>query len=186
MSGDIRSYRGKQPQLGEGAYIDRSAVIVGDVHLGDDTSVWPLVAARGDVNKIRVGARTNIQDSCTLHVSRASTDNPDGYALIIGDDVTIGHNVMLHGCTVGNRVLIGMSTTIMDGAVVGDDVIIGAGSLIAPNKKLESGYLYVGSPARRVRPLTDEEKNFLPQSAANYVLLKNDYCEHVKPVANKG
>lgn len=182
MSGDIRSYRGIAPKLAAGVYVDRSAVLVGDVSIGTDASIWPLVAARGDVNFIRIGARSNIQDGCILHVSRSSERNPAGHPLIIGDDVTVGHQVMLHGCTVGNRVLIGMSAVIMDGAVVEDDVIIGAGSLVPPGKVLESGYLYVGSPVKQQRPLSAEEKAFLPQSAANYVLLKNDYQANVQPL----
>jgi len=170
-----RSYKGIYPTLGDRCYVDSSAVIVGDIHLGSDSSIWPLVAARGDVNHIRIGARTNIQDGCVLHVTRTSAEDTEGYPLIIGDDVTVGHKAMLHGCTIGNRVLIGMAAVIMDGAEVGDDVIIGGGALIAPGKKLESGYLYVGSPARRMRPLTENEKAFLKQSAANYVRLKDDY-----------
>lgn len=182
MNGDIRSYRGIEPQFGEHVYIDASSVVVGDVHIGEHSSVWPLVAARGDVNRIRIGARTNVQDNSVLHVSRISEGNPEGHPLIIGDDVTVGHHVMLHGCTVGNRVLIGMSAVIMDGAVVEDDVIIGAGSLVPPGKTLRSGYLYVGSPVKEARPLTEAELNFLPQSAANYVLLKEDYLLHVTSI----
>lgn len=170
-----RSFRGIFPTLAEGVFVDPSAVIVGDIHIGQNSSIWPLVAARGDVNHIRIGARTNIQDGCILHVTRTSFDDPTGYPLIIGDDVTLGHQVMLHGCTLGNRILVGMSAVVMDGAVVEDDVIIGAGSLVPPGKRLESGYLYVGSPAKQARPLTEEERAFLPKSAANYVLLKNDY-----------
>ncbi|WP_417659948.1 gamma carbonic anhydrase family protein [Pseudidiomarina sp.] len=182
MSGDIRSYRGIEPQLGEHVYIDDSAVIVGDVRIGEHSSIWPLVAARGDVNFIRIGARTNVQDNCVLHVSRISEGNPAGHPLIIGDDVTVGHHVMLHGCEIGSRVLIGMSAVIMDGAVVEDDVIIGAGSLVPPGKTLRSGYLYVGSPVKEARKLSQAELNFLPQSAENYVTLKEDYRLHVTPV----
>lgn len=182
MSGDIRSYRGIEPQLGEHVYIDSSSVVIGDVHLGEHASVWPLVSARGDVNYIRIGARTNVQDNCVLHVSRSSESQPEGHPLVIGDDVTVGHHVMLHGCTIGSRVLIGMSAVIMDGAVVEDDVIIGAGSLVPPGKTLRSGYLYVGSPVKEARPLSDAELAFLPQSAANYVLLKEDYRLHVAPI----
>lgn len=182
MSGDIRSYRGIEPQLGEHVYIDTSAVIVGDIQIGDNSSIWPLVSARGDVNYMRIGARTNIQDNCVLHVSRISEGNPEGHPLVIGDDVTVGHHVMLHGCTIGHRVLIGMSAVIMDGAVVEDDVIIGAGSLVPPGKTLRSGYLYVGSPVKEARALSQAERNFLPQSAENYVALKDDYLLHVMPV----
>lgn len=182
MSGDIRSYRGIEPQLGEHVYVDQSAVIVGDVQLGEHSSVWPLVAIRGDVNFVRIGARTNVQDNSVLHVSRISEGNPDGHPLLIGDDVTVGHHVMLHGCSIGNRVLIGMSAVIMDGAVVEDDVIIGAGSLVPPGKTLKSGYLYVGSPVKEARPLSQAERNFLPQSANNYVQLKEDYLLHVQQI----
>lgn len=182
MNQNIRSYRGIEPQLGAHVYIDPTAVIVGDVHIGDESSIWPFVAARGDVNFIRIGARTNIQDSTVLHVTRVSENNAVGHPLIIGDDVTVGHHVMLHGCQVGNRILIGMSAVVMDGAIVEDDVIIGAGSLVPPGKRLRSGYLYVGSPVKEARPLTEEELAFLPRSAANYVRLKDDYLTQVKPV----
>lgn len=170
-----RSFRGVFPTLGDQVFVDPSAVIVGDIHIGDDSSIWPLVAARGDVNHIRIGKRTNIQDGCILHVTRTSFDDPEGYPLIIGDDVTLGHQVMLHGCTLGNRILVGMSAVVMDGAVVEDDVIIGAGSLVPPGKRLESGFLYVGSPVKKARALTEEETAFLPKSAENYVRLKNEY-----------
>ncbi|KFZ27777.1 MULTISPECIES: gamma carbonic anhydrase family protein [Pseudidiomarina] len=178
MPADIRSYRGVSPTLGDHVYVDASAVVIGDVSLGEDSSVWPLVAARGDVNFIRIGARTNIQDNSVLHVSRKSERNPDGHPLIIGDDVTVGHHVMLHGCTIGSRVLIGMSAIVMDGVTIEDDVIVGAGSLVPPGKTLRSGYLYVGSPAQEQRPLTDAERAFLPATAANYVKLKNEYSDN--------
>jgi carbonic anhydrase/acetyltransferase-like protein (isoleucine patch superfamily) len=148
---------------------------VGDITLGKDSSVWPLVAARGDVNYIRIGERTNIQDGSVLHLTRASQSNPDGYPLIIGDDVTVGHKVMLHGCQLGNRILVGMGAIVMDNAIVEDDVIIGGGSLVPPNKRLESGYLYVGSPVKQARPLTEQERAFLNISADNYVQLKDEY-----------
>ncbi|RUO58961.1 gamma carbonic anhydrase family protein [Pseudidiomarina insulisalsae] len=182
MKGDIRSYRGIAPTFGEQVYVDPSAVLVGDITLGDHSSIWPLVSARGDVNFIKIGARTNIQDNCVLHVSRKSSGHPEGHPLIIGDDVTVGHHVMLHGCTVGSRILIGMSAIIMDGVTVEDDVIIGAGTLVPPGKTLRSGYLYVGSPAKEARPLTEEERAFLPASAENYVRLKDDYAENVESV----
>ncbi|EKE79399.1 gamma carbonic anhydrase family protein [Idiomarina xiamenensis] len=179
---DIRSYRGVEPQFGERVYIDEQSVVVGDVTIGDDSSIWPLVSARGDVNSITIGARTNIQDGSVLHVSRPSTNNKKGHPLVIGDDVTVGHHVMLHGCELGNRILVGMSATIMDGVIVEDNVIIGAGSVVTPGKVLRSGYLYVGSPAVEKRPLTQSEIDFLPESANNYVLLKEDYLLDVRPV----
>ncbi|GKW54712.1 gamma carbonic anhydrase family protein [Pseudoalteromonas shioyasakiensis] len=171
----IRSYKGITPTYDNSVYIDESSVLVGDISLGKDSSVWPLVAARGDVNYIRIGERTNIQDGSVLHLTRASKSNPDGYPLIIGDDVTVGHKVMLHGCQLGNRILVGMGAIVMDNAIVEDDVIIGGGSLVPPNKRLESGYLYVGSPVKQARPLTEQERAFLKISADNYVQLKDEY-----------
>ncbi len=171
----IRSYKGITPTYDNSVYIDESSVLVGDISLGKDSSVWPLVAARGDVNYIRIGDRTNIQDGSVLHLTRASKSNPDGYPLIIGDDVTVGHKVMLHGCQLGNRILVGMGAIVMDNAIVEDDVIIGGGSLVPPNKRLESGYLYVGSPVKQARPLTEQERAFLKISADNYVQLKDEY-----------
>jgi carbonic anhydrase/acetyltransferase-like protein (isoleucine patch superfamily) len=177
MSNHLRTYQGISPTLAEGTYVDSAAILVGDIHLDVDSSVWPLVAARGDVNHIRIGKRSNVQDGCILHVTRKSAAKPDGHPLIIGDDVTIGHKAMLHGCQLGHRILIGMGAIILDGAVIEDDVILGAGSLVPPNKVLQSGYLYVGSPCKQSRPLTPVELAFLPQSADNYVQLKNEYLE---------
>ena len=178
----IRSYKGISPQLDDSVYIDETSVIVGDVRLGKDASVWPLVAARGDVNHIIIGDRTNIQDNSVLHVTHKNAENPEGYPLIIGSDVTIGHKVMLHGCTIKDRVLVGMGSIVLDGAIIESDVMIGAGSLVPPNKKLKSGYLYVGSPVKQARPLTDKERAFLVRSANNYVQNKNDYMVDVKVI----
>ncbi|MBY6199450.1 gamma carbonic anhydrase family protein [Vibrio hangzhouensis] len=178
----IRSYKGISPQLDDSVYIDETSVIVGDVRLGKDASVWPLVAARGDVNHIIIGERTNIQDNSVLHVTHKNAENPEGYPLIIGNDVTIGHKVMLHGCTIKDRVLVGMGSIVLDGAIIESDVMIGAGSLVPPNKILESGYLYVGSPVKQARPLTDKERAFLVRSANNYVQNKNDYMVDVKVI----
>ncbi len=177
MTNSIRSYKGITPQFDNSVYIDKACVLVGNIALESDVSVWPLVAARGDVNHIRIGKRSNIQDGTVLHVSRKSTAHPDGYPLLIGNDVTIGHKAMLHGCIVGDRVLIGMGAIILDGAIIENDVIIGAGALVPPGKRLQSGFLYVGSPIKQVRKLTDSELVFLPQSADNYVKLKNEYIE---------
>jgi carbonic anhydrase/acetyltransferase-like protein (isoleucine patch superfamily) len=172
---NIRRYKGILPNIGSQTYIDDSAVLVGDINIANDVSIWPLVAARGDVNTISIGARTNIQDGTVLHVTRRSTNNPDGNPLVIGEDVTVGHKCMLHGCSLGDRILVGMGAIIMDGVVVEDDVFIGAGSLVPPNKTLVSGYLYVGNPVKQARPLKQSEADFLKQSAINYVELKNDY-----------
>lgn len=175
FTNNIRPYKGVFPKFNDSNYIDLSAVIVGDITLANDVSIWPLVAARGDVNTISIGARTNIQDGTVLHVTRKSEHNPDGNQLIIGADVTVGHKCMLHGCKLGDRILVGMGAIIMDGAVVENDVFIGAGALVPPNKTLVSGYLYVGNPVKQIRPLKGSEADFLKQSALNYVDLKNDY-----------
>ncbi len=175
MMNKTRPFQDIYPTIGNNVYIDESAVLIGDITLADDVSVWPLVAARGDVNSMTVGARTNIQDGTVLHVTRVSPGEPQGYRLAIGEDVTIGHKCMLHGCILGDRILVGMGVIIMDNAKIGDDVIIGAGSLVPPNKTLESGYLYMGTPVERKRPLSDKELRFLKESASNYVELKNEY-----------
>lgn len=178
-SSNLRKYKGISPTIGLSNFIDESSVLVGDITLGSDVSVWPLVAARGDVNTITIGSRTNIQDGTVLHVTRKSESNPLGNPLIIGSDVTVGHKCMLHGCTLGDRILVGMGAIIMDGSVIEDDVFIGAGSLVPPNKTLKSGYLYVGNPVKQVRELKESEALFLKQSAINYVKLKNDYLADI-------
>ena len=180
---DILSFHEQEPLLGERVYVDNSCVLVGDIEVGDDSSFWPFVAARGDVNAIRIGQRSNIQDGTILHVTRQSSNNPEGHPLIIGNDVTVGHHCMLHGCQLGDRILVGMSAVIMDDVIVEDEVIIGAGSLVPPGKRLESGYLYVGSPVQKKRPLNESEQSFLSQSAQNYVDLKDDYLMDVHPVS---
>ncbi|NQD81314.1 gamma carbonic anhydrase family protein [Pseudomonas sp. CrR14] len=171
----IRRYQGTTPTLGDRVFVDTSAVVIGDVDIGEDSSVWPLTVIRGDMHRIRIGKRTSVQDGSVLHITHAGPFNPDGFPLLIGDEVTIGHKVMLHGCTLGSRILVGMGSTVMDGAVVEDEVIIGAGSLVPPGKVLESGYLYVGSPVKQARPLTDKERNFFSYTAGNYVKLKDQH-----------
>ena len=152
-----------------------SAQVIGDVTMGRDCSVWCNTVLRGDVNRIVIGDCTNVQDFVMCHVSHKSAAKPEGSPLIIGDYVTIGHQAMLHGCTIGNECLIGMGTIIMDDAVVQDRVMIGAGSLVPPGKVLESGHLYVGRPAAKVRPLTTDEIAYLKYSAEHYVRVKNNY-----------
>ena len=171
----IRSFKDKVPDIHKSAFIDDTAVVIGDVTIGEDSSLWPMTVARGDVHSIKIGARTNIQDACVLHVTHDGEFTPGGFPLIIGDDVTVGHRVTLHACTVGNLCLIGMSATIMDGAVIEDKVIVGAGSLVSPGKKLDSGYLYVGSPVKRVRELNEKEIEGLKYSAEHYVHLKDQH-----------
>ncbi len=149
--------------------------MIGDVALGDDVSIWPLVVVRGDVNHIRIGARSNVQDGSVLHVSRPYPGNDLGWPLVVGEDVVVGHKVALHGCTIGNRVLVGIGAIVLDGVEVADDVIIGAGSVVTPGRKLESGGLYVGNPARRARDLTAAEIARTPRMASHYVALKREY-----------
>jgi carbonic anhydrase/acetyltransferase-like protein (isoleucine patch superfamily) len=171
----LRSFQGKTPEIGQRVLIDPSAVVLGQVTLADDVSIWPQVAIRGDMHCIRVGARTSVQDGSVLHITHAGPYNQEGWPLDIGCDVTIGHSAVLHGCALGNRVLVGMSATVMDGAVVEDDVVIAAGALVTPGKHLRSGYLYAGSPAREVRPLSDKEMAYFIYSAGNYVKLKDQH-----------
>ena len=171
----IRRLGGIAPVLGARVYVDESAVVVGDVALGDDSSLWPFVAARGDVNAIRIGARTNVQDACVLHVTHDGPYTPGGIPLTIGDDVTVGHRVLLHACTIGDRCLVGMGAVVMDGVVVEPDVFIAAGTLVPPGKRLASGFLYRGSPAQQARPLTPDELEMLKYSAQHYVRLKDRY-----------
>jgi carbonic anhydrase/acetyltransferase-like protein (isoleucine patch superfamily) len=173
----IRPYQGILPRLGAGAYVDESAVVIGDVELGADASVWPLCSVRGDVNRIRIGARTNIQDNSVIHVSHRHAALPEGRACIVGDDVTVGHRCILHACHIGNACLIGMGSIILDGAVLHDGVLLGAGSLVTADKELEGGYLWLGRPAKRARALTEAEKTWLEYSARHYVKLKNDYLK---------
>ena len=173
----IRAYRGRRPQLGAGVYVDPSAQLIGDVELGDDASLWPQAVVRGDVNRIRIGARSNVQDGAVLHVTHDGPYSPGGADLRIGDDVTIGHGAILHACVIGNRCLIGMGARVLDEAVLEDEVFLAAGSLVPPGKRLRSGYLYRGSPAQEARPLSPEEIAQLKYSAEHYVRIKNHYLE---------
>ena len=173
----IRIYKGITPELGDRVYVDESAVVIGDVVIGDESSVWPMAVIRGDVNKIRIGKRSNVQDGTVVHVTHRYSGNPDGHPVYIGDDVTIGHNVTVHGCTIEDRCLIGIGSTILDGAVIRPNVLLGAGSLVSEGKELESGYLYLGAPAKRIRELTDEELSWFEYSARHYQELKDDYLD---------
>jgi carbonic anhydrase/acetyltransferase-like protein (isoleucine patch superfamily) len=170
-----QSYLGIHPTLGEGVYVDPTALVIGDVVLGDQVSIWPMAVVRGDVNQVRIGHRSNVQDGSVLHVARPYRGNDAGWPLLIGEDVVIGHKVVVHGCTIGNRVLVGIGSIVLDGAVVEDDVMIGAGAVVTPGKRLESGGLYVGNPARRLRELTEVEVARIPIMAEWYVDLKKDY-----------
>lgn len=167
----IRKFDGITPKIADGVFVDEMALVSGDVVLEKDSSIWPMAVLRGDVNKITIGARSNIQDGCVLHVTHEGPLG-NGRSLTVGEDVTVGHNAVLHACTIENCCLIGMSATVLDGAVIHDNVIVGAGSLVPPNKVLESGYLYLGNPVSQIRKLTDKEKNYFKYSAEHYVRLQ--------------
>ena len=172
---NIRPYREWTPVIGRGAWIDPAATVIGRVTIGENSSIWPGAVVRGDVNSISIGARTSIQDGSVLHVASARLAGGDGIPLVIGDECTVGHTVILHACTVGNRCLIGMGAIVMDGAVIGDEVIVGAGALVPAGARLPPRTLWVGSPARERRALTAKEIAQLAESAAHYVSLKDDY-----------
>ena len=171
----LRAFNNKRPIIGASVYIDESAIIIGDVTLGDDVSIWPTAVLRADVERIIIGDSTNIQDGAVLHVSHAGHYSPKGHPLNIGKGVTIGHRAVVHACTIGDHCLVGIGAIIMDDAILDPYVMLGAGSLVTPGKHLESGYLYVGSPAKAMRPLTVSEQTYLEYSAQHYVLLKNEY-----------
>ncbi len=161
--------------LGARVYVDDTALVIGRVTLGEDASIWPFAVARGDVNRIEIGARTNIQDGCVLHVVHDGPYVPGGLPLIVGDDVTVGHKAVLHAARIGSRCLIGMGAVVLDGAVVEDDVMVAAGALVPPGKHLAARGLYVGNPARRVRELTPRDLEQLLYGAAHYVKIKDHY-----------
>lgn len=165
----IRIYQGIKPTVPKSAFVEDTAVIVGDVVLGEESSVWFNSVVRGDVHYIRIGHRTNVQDLCMLHVTH------DTHPLIIGDDVTIGHRVVLHGCTIKDRVLIGMGAIIMDGAVIGEDCVVGAGALVTEGTIVPPKSLILGSPAKVKRPVTKEESEWIRESAENYIRYAKTY-----------
>lgn len=171
----VKPFGSKTPSVHASTFIHETATVIGEVTLAADVSIWPQTVVRGDIHRITIGQRTNVQDGSVLHVTHASNFNPGGFPLTIGDEVTVGHKVVLHGCSISNRCLIGMGSIVMDGAIVNDHVIIGAGSLVPPGKVLDSGYLYVGSPVKKIRPINEQETQFLTYSAKNYVRLKNNY-----------
>ncbi len=177
----LSSYLNIAPAFGERVLVHPSAQVIGDVKLGDDSSVWCNTVLRGDVNSIVIGRGTNVQDLTVGHVSHKTQENPKGSPLVVGDYVTVGHSVILHGCTIGNECLIGMGSIILDDAVIPDRVMIGAGSLVTQGKVLESGVLYMGCPAKAVRPLTKDEIAYLMYSAEHYMRLKDDYLKDMRP-----
>ena len=171
----IRPFKGIFPKIHPSVYVEDSAHVIGDIEIGEDSSVWFGTVIRGDVNFIRIGRRTNVQDLSMLHVTRRT------HPLHVGDEVTVGHSVTLHGCTVGNRCLIGMGAVILDGAVIGDDSIVGAGALVKEGDECSAPLLVMGLPARVARPLTDEEVAHLKQSAENYIGDVADYRGAFEP-----
>ncbi len=171
----IRSFANTRPQIDPSAFVDSSAVIIGDVNLSSGASVWPNATIRGDVQPIRIGAHSNIQDGAVLHVSHDCEYKPGGAVLHIGEHVTVGHLAMLHGCTIHDYCLVGMSATVMDDVVMEEYTMLGAGSLVTPGKVLAGGYLYAGSPAKQIRPLSDREKTFIRYSAEHYSKLAQRY-----------
>lgn len=175
MNPALRPYRGVLPRLGARVYVDPAACVIGDVELGDDASVWPGAVLRGDVHRIRVGARSNVQDGAVLHVTHDGPYTPGGFPCLVGDDVTIGHGAVIHACTLHDACLVGMHATVLDGAVVGRHGFVGAGALLAPGKVVGEGELWLGNPARRVRTLGDREIEQLHYSARHYVHLKDEY-----------
>ena len=168
---NIRAFEGVSPRLAESAWVDDSAVVIGDVTLGENSSIWPLSVVRGDLHRIEIGAGTNVQDASVLHVSRHSRFMPGGAPLILHDGVTVGHQVLLHGCEIEDHCLIGSGARILDRALVRSRAMLGAGALVTPGQTLDGGYLWLGAPARRARPLTDQELEYLEDVAANYVQL---------------
>jgi carbonic anhydrase/acetyltransferase-like protein (isoleucine patch superfamily) len=165
------------PRLGDRVFIDPAASVSGSVVLGDDVSVWPMTVIRGDVNRIEIGARSNIQDGCILHVTHEGPWQPEGLPLLIGKDVTVAHGVILHACTIGDRCMVGMGAIVMDGAVLEADSMVAGGAVVTPGKTVPSGTLWRGNPARYARDLTKQEIGNQAYNAAHYVRLKNLYLE---------
>lgn len=171
----VRPFKDITPTLGQRVYVDPAATVIGDVVLGDDVSIWPGAVVRGDMHSIHIGDRSNIQDNAVVHITHASNFNPGGWPTKVGEDVIVGHRALLHGCTLGNRILVGNGAILNDGVIVEDEVIIGAGCVVPPGKRLASGYVYLGNPCKQGRPLKDSERAFFTYSPANYVKLKDQY-----------
>ncbi len=172
---NLRAYLGTRPTLGARVFVDSSAVVIGNVTLGDDSSIWPTAVLRGDVQTITVGARTSIQDGSVLHVTSSNPAYPQGLPLVVGNDVTVGHTVTLHACRIGNFCLIGMGSIVLDDVHIEEFVLVGAGSVVTPRSKLTTRSLYLGNPARRVRDLKDGEIEMIKHSANHYVKVKENY-----------
>ena len=180
MTSTIRPFNTQIPTLGEGVYIDPCATVIGSVHLAKDVSIWPMSVVRGDVNAITIGEGSNIQDGSVIHGTHAGPYCPEGRAVVIGKRVTVGHKAILHACTIGDYCLIGMGAIVLDGVILENHVMIGAGSIVTTGKRLQSGYLYLGAPAQIIRKLTDAEIAQLHYSANYYIDLKNNYLNSLK------
>lgn len=171
----ILNYKGNKPSISKDAFVAENATIIGSVEIMEDANIWFGTVIRGDVNKIKIGKGTNIQDNSTIHVN-VEGENESG-SVLIGDNVTIGHNSVIHGCRIGNECLIGMGSIILNDAEIGDNTIIGAGSVVTSNKKIPSGVLCLGAPAKVIRELTKEEIEHIKESAKNYIAWSKEYTE---------
>jgi len=169
----IRTFQNHPPTIHTSAYVDETALVIGQVTIGKDSSVWPMTVIRGDINTVSIGERTNIQDGTICHVSHDGPYSPGGACLTVGNDVTVGHSVVLHACTLEDHCLIGIGSVVLDKAIVRKHVILGAGSLVPGGKELQSGYLYMGRPAKQIRALTEQEIESLDYSAQHYVKVKD-------------
>jgi carbonic anhydrase/acetyltransferase-like protein (isoleucine patch superfamily) len=170
----LRAYQGKQPRLGDRVFVAENAALIGDVELGNDCSIWYGTTLRGDVNFIRIGSRTNVQDNCTIHV------NHERWSTVIAEEVTIGHGAIVHGCTIGRGALIGMGSRVLDGAVIGENALVGAGALVPEGMVVPPRVLVLGMPARVKRPLTEEELQRLEESWKHYVEYKENYLNDAR------
>lgn len=176
----IRNFENFTPQIADSVYVDPLAVVIGQVKIAENSSLWPFVSARGDIHHITIGAYTNIQDNSVLHVNHDGPYSPGGQPLAIGDYVTVGHGVILHACTVEHHCLVGMGSVVLDGAVLEPYTLLAAGSLVSPHKRLAGGYLWRGRPATQARPLSDEEKAQIDYSAKHYAELANRHKVQIK------
>lgn len=179
MNPALRPFENKYPQIGNDVYIDPQAAVIGDVLIGDEVSIWPMAVVRGDVNRIEIGEKCNIQDAAILHVTHDGPYTPGGRKLILGKGITVGHQAVLHACQIDDYCLIGIGAILLDAVHVEHHVMIAAGAVVPPGKHLQSGYLYMGNPARQTRLLTEEEMANLEYSANHYIRLKNKYL--IKP-----
>ncbi|WP_119344290.1 gamma carbonic anhydrase family protein [Facilibium subflavum] len=176
----VRTFNEIHPKIAKSAFVDSMATVTGKVVLSEHVSIWPNVSIRGDLLSISIGKNSNVQDNTVIHTTEFFDQPGQGYDVVIGEDVTVGHGAIIHGCHIGNRVLVGMGAIVLDGVVVEDDVIIGAGTVVPPGKRLETGYLYLGSPAKCARKITEQEKAHIINNAQNYIQTKNKHAQDAK------